>query len=110
MPLDRMLIDYSRFRLCFCEPDSFDPSLYGAALGLLLSYVQLVAFDSDLRIAQKTGLIPEGIELDQWTNFTTAVMRTVEEKNLDTMIPPRWDFGLLRLGRVSRMRSISSVD
>ena len=98
MPLDRVLIDYSRFRLCFCEPSKPRPSLYGAALGLLLSYIQLIAFDSDLRIAQRSGLIPDDIKFERWTIFTTAVMRTVVDRDLRSILPPRWDFGLLRLG------------
>ena len=90
--LDRVLIDYSRFRICFCEPSKPQLSLYGAALGLLLSYIQLIAFDSDLRIAQRSGLVPDDIKFEQWTNFTTAVMRTIVGQDLRNILPPRWDF------------------
>ena len=98
MPLDRTLMDYSRFRICFCEPSKTQESQYGAALGLLLSYVQLVVFESDLRLAQKSGLIREDLTIEQWTSFTTDIMRNVHERSLDQLIPPRWNFGLLRLG------------
>ena len=106
MPLDRVLIDYSRFRMCFCE----QPSMYGAALGILLSYVQLVAFESDLRIAKSAGLIPDDIRLEDWTNFTTVVLRTVDDQNLRRLLPLRWQYGLLRLGTSCIPDTLLTID
>lgn len=85
-----------------------DPALYQSAIGLLLSYISLIAHPSDHRIATEHGLLNSNITWQQWTNFTKAlvsgaILRPTVPKN------PRFFFGELRLGRIILICRFCSV-
>ena len=77
--------------------------LAGCALGFLFSYVALIAYESDHRIAVNDGLLPSDVSWPAWRRLSRELL----QKNDYTSLNPRFWYGELRLGRlndVSRYR------
>lgn len=74
-----------------------------AAFGFLRSYLYLIRHESDFRIAQKEGLIPDVFTtLEDFSSFT-GHFKLVP----DTDVSPRFaDYGELRLGRLNLLTRI----
>lgn len=64
-------------------------SLYGCALGFLLSYVALVAHESDYRIAMELGLLPDDLKWPHWVALVDEIGSTCHclEHQRPTPIP-----------------------
>jgi hypothetical protein len=93
-PLPDYLLNYDFWKNNLCN----DRVLYEAACGLLLSYISLVRYDHDLRIAQEAFLINRDVTWRQWTEFVSGV-----SQNLNPSITNRRfdDYGELRLTRLN---------
>jgi hypothetical protein len=94
-PLPDYLLNYD-FWKNLCN----DRELYEAACGLLLSYISLIRYDHDLRIAQEAFLINRDITWRQWTEFVCRVSQHLGLTNL-FMANKRFDYGELRLARLN---------
>lgn len=70
------------------------------AMGFLLSYVALVAHESDFRIAAEKGLIPSQVEWPCWRKFVREVLHKSQE-NLWSEVAERFIYGELRLNRLN---------
>ena len=66
------------------------------AVGFLRSYSHLIRHDSDFLIAQKSNLIPKGIEFTDFQRFIRC-FRKIE----DRAVSPRYHFGQFRLTRLN---------
>lgn len=85
-----------------------DTEFYRCACGLLLSYAWLVAYQSDLRIAKKIGLLPEHVEWRAWTTFMGSFLERVNFETLD-FVAERYKFGELRLTRLNSLYRFTSL-
>ena len=74
-----------------------DSSLHAAALGLLQSYIWLIAYPSDHKLAIEFGLINKNVTWADWSLFVSAL---VGKGILNAPINPRYHFGELRLPRI----------
>jgi hypothetical protein len=72
--------------------------LYDCAYGLLSSYVALIQYESDFRIAQSAFLLPETVT---WTIWKRLVRQLLDEKNGKRLPNKRFFFGELRLNRLN---------
>jgi len=84
--IDGQLCDRRRLRQC--------------AMGFLLSYVALVAHESDFRIASEKGLIPSQVEWSSWREFVREILHKSQE-NLWSEVAQRFVYGELRLNRLN---------
>lgn len=84
----------------FWEEVQARPDLKEQAAGLLLSYLWLVCYPSDLRIAHEHGLLPPSLD---WVRWSETVESIAEHLSIDTFegINMRYRFGELRLGRIN---------
>ncbi|KAL6240975.1 hypothetical protein RBB50_012070 [Rhinocladiella similis] len=94
-PLPDFLLNYDFWQAHIC----CDPQLHRAACGLLYSYCGLVRFDHDLQLAQEHRLIGSTIDYRAWTEFSRALLSTVDPNNFDAM-EERFRYGELRLNRL----------
>ena len=72
--------------------------LYQCALGFLLSYVALIQYESDFRIAQSAFLLPESVT---WVAWKELVRQLLHKKNHGNISNKRFLFGELRLDRLN---------
>jgi hypothetical protein len=95
-PLPKYLLDYDYWNTHLCS----DEDLHQSACGLLLSYAWLVCHNSDLVIAQETGLLSKDIPWSDWAQFLDIFLDNI---NLDTLsdVSKRYKYGELRLGRLN---------
>ncbi|KAK4155975.1 hypothetical protein C8A00DRAFT_41449 [Chaetomidium leptoderma] len=70
------------------------------AMGFLLSYVALVAHESDFRIAAERGLIPSQVTWSCWRTFVREILRRSQE-NMWSEVAERFIYGELRLNRLN---------
>jgi hypothetical protein len=69
-------------------------------MGFLLSYVALVAHESDFRIATERGLIPSQVGWRCWRKFVREVLHKSQE-NMWSEVAERFIYGELRLNRLN---------
>ncbi|KEF62155.1 uncharacterized protein A1O9_00127 [Exophiala aquamarina CBS 119918] len=67
-----------------------------AALGYVRTYTFLIQHESDLRIAQHEGLVPQGLDIETWAAFIQG-FRAIE----DLQVSGRYQYGELRLTRLN---------
>jgi hypothetical protein len=67
-----------------------------AAMGYVRTYVHLIQHESDLRIAQREGLVSRNLNLETWAAFIKD-FRAIE----DWQVPGRYHYGELRLTRLN---------
>jgi len=77
--------------------------LYDCAYGFLSSYVALIQYESDFRIAQSAFLLPETVT---WTIWRELVRQLLDEKNRKRLPNKRFFFGELRLNRLNMIYRI----
>lgn len=100
-PLPDFLLSYQVWHDYLCK----DPKVYAAALGLLRSYVWLIIYPSDHKIAREKGLINEAITWKKWTDFVSSL---VKNGIIEAEVNPRYRFGELRLHRIHRIYRLCS--
>lgn len=94
-PLPDFLLNYD-----FWEKHiSRQPQLHRAASGLLYSYCGLIRFRHDLQMAQEYRLINTNVDYRAWTEFTRAVLSSLDPNDMETM-EKRFRYGELRLNRL----------
>lgn len=79
-----------------CDPIK----LYRVSLGFLLSYVALVAYESDYFLAKELRLLPEEVS---WDNWKLLVLQVLNLKSIYTQVDRRFIYGELRLGRLNKI-------
>ncbi|KAK3364682.1 hypothetical protein B0T25DRAFT_70977 [Lasiosphaeria hispida] len=75
--------------------------LRACALGFLLSYVALVAYESDFTIAKERRLIPAEVTWLRWREFVREILAGESANRLYTHVAPRFIYGELRLNRLN---------
>ncbi|KAJ9610600.1 hypothetical protein H2200_005377 [Cladophialophora chaetospira] len=70
--------------------------LVQASLGYIRTYVYLIKHESDLRIAQREGLVPNSLNLETWAAFIRD-FQYIE----DHQVSGRYHYGELRLTRLN---------
>ncbi|GIJ91446.1 hypothetical protein Asppvi_010411 [Aspergillus pseudoviridinutans] len=70
--------------------------LLQAATGLLRTYYYLVQYESDFRVAQSTGLLPQDITWHGFSNFI-AEAQFIHDRD----VAPRYHYGEIRLTRLN---------
>jgi hypothetical protein len=99
-PIPRYLLDPDFWALHLVVSDKDDGKqreIVGCALGFLFSYTALIAYHSDFKIAQETGLLPSDIEWQSWQTFASQLL----EHHCYSSINPRYWYGELRLSRLN---------
>lgn len=84
-----------------------DVHLHECACGFLLSYVWLVCSKSDLRVAQRGGLLDSEITWEGWRSFTRTLLSSIDTTTLKG-INQRYHYGELRLSRLNWIHRMSS--
>ena len=103
-PIPLFLLNFESYQTYVCNAQNADPHyLAKAALGFLGTYCRLIIHDSDFRIAQREGLIPNDITYEQWTAFAKDIVRSMRSER----IAPRYYFGELRLSRINMVYRLS---
>src|ERR1700761_7790466 len=89
------------------------------ALGFLSTYISIIKYESDFRLAKEHHLLPEGIDWNRWLHFSDAIEKYLEDgkptpcylipakRQFDPNHRPnhrfknRFDYGELRLKRLN---------
>ncbi len=95
-PLPEFLLSADFWTTYLCR----DTDLHECARGLLLSYVWLVCSKSDLRIAQRGGLLDSEITWEGWRYFTKTLLSSVDTSSLEG-VNKRYHYRELRLSRLN---------
>lgn len=101
-PLPRYLLSHTfwkRYLVCLGgNASDTDTRTHAAALGFLRSYVRLIRYESDFRIAQEAGLslVPSNITWKQFCDFTVEVARIPDDD-----VSERFRYGEIRLTRLN---------
>ncbi|KAI3323006.1 hypothetical protein HD806DRAFT_497505 [Xylariaceae sp. AK1471] len=74
-----------------------DVGLARCARGFLFSYTALIAYESDFRLAQEKGLLPDSLTWVGWKSLAKEVLHNHDM----AMLNPRYWYGELRLGRLN---------
>lgn len=69
------------------------------ANGFLLSYVSLIAYKNDLRIAKSHNLVPEDLAWEQWRQFSMEMLSLQRKRDVNE----RYYYGELRLSRLNKI-------
>lgn len=101
-PCPDYLLSYDFWRRNICH----DASLWGVAVGLLLSYTWLVQRKHDLGIAQREGILPVEMTWTEWTRLTSIIRRRVDKGQLEDINIRFW-YRELRLGRINWIYRLS---
>ncbi|RYO99935.1 hypothetical protein DL764_006644 [Monosporascus ibericus] len=96
-PLPRYIISYAFWRDFIGDAEDAD-RIRRAALGYLRTYLYLVRYESDFRIAQDSGLqlIPTDITWEQFSNFASDLANIT-----DYDVSARYAYGEIRLTRLN---------
>ncbi len=97
-PLPSYLLSFDFWRDNLCAQED----LHKSACGLLLSYAWLVCHESDFRIATESGLLPNGIEWQQWTTLVADFLSGLDLHSLKN-VSDRYKYGELRLTRLNKI-------
>jgi hypothetical protein len=97
-PIPLLLLNHDLWTLHI----SNSKELHRNACGLLLSYVWLVRYQSDLQIAKKAGWLPEAIMMEAWHQFITSFLEHVDPNTLEK-VNKRFTYGELRLNRINQI-------
>ncbi|KAI1122107.1 hypothetical protein F5Y10DRAFT_271441 [Nemania abortiva] len=97
-PLSAYLLNYGFWKEHLCS----DIELHKSACGLLLSYVCLVSWESDFRIAMNNNLIPVDLDWNTWTGFVHSFTGFINMESLH-QVARRYQYGELRLTRLNRI-------
>ena len=103
-PIPQLFMDYAMWSDHICQ----DSQLFEAASGFLLSYLWIICYESDLKIAHDTGLIPPKVDWSSWTTFTGSVIDKISYDELRD-INPRYLYGELRMDRLNLIYRWCSV-
>jgi len=79
------------------------------AMGFLLSYVALIAYESDFRIATEKGLVPRQVSWSRWRRFVREILheqRESKELNVWGDVAERFIYGELRLNRLNMIEVV----
>jgi uncharacterized membrane protein len=104
-PLPAYLLDHSfwkKYILCQENDDEKQKEakiLCGCACGLLLSYVWLIQFKSDMKIALEKSLIPK-MHWKNWRSFTKSFLSNIDPATLEG-VDRRFHHGELRASRLN---------
>lgn len=82
-PLPLFLFSYDCWTHILCK----NIELYTASCGFLLSYAWVIRYSSDLKIAHKTGLLPEEITWTIWTDFIHDFLSHIDLQGLSDISP-----------------------
>ncbi|KAL4909592.1 hypothetical protein BDW74DRAFT_174793 [Aspergillus multicolor] len=115
-PFPRYLLDsrfWSAYLVCShqcategrgVEAECPHESLYKDALGFLFSYLTLIRFESDFRIAQDHALLPPDLTWESWRSLAQQSLQSgcINSSNMN----PRYTFGALRLSRLNKIYAL----
>ena len=73
------------------------------AVGFMLSYVSLISYKSDLRVAKDLGLVPEDMGWNSWRAQVKALLASKEMHNVN----PRFRYGELRMDRLNMIYKLT---
>ncbi|KAH7400987.1 heterokaryon incompatibility protein-domain-containing protein [Phaeosphaeria sp. MPI-PUGE-AT-0046c] len=96
-PLPPYLLDHSFWVSQLCSNES----LFGSAVGLLISYVWLVASTSDFAIAIEEHIIPSSITWETWRDIVGDIIQNID--TLTAQVNRRYHYGELRLSRLNTL-------
>jgi len=102
-PLPEFLLSADFWTTHLCR----DLDLHRCACGFLLSYVWLVCSKSDLRIAQRGGLLDSDITWEGWRSFTRTLLQSIDKTTLEG-VNKRYHYGELRLSRLNWIYRMST--
>ncbi|KAH7324187.1 hypothetical protein B0I35DRAFT_475453 [Stachybotrys elegans] len=94
-----------------CQSKTSHLHLRQCALGFLLSYVALIAHESDYSIARAKGLIPEEVTWPVWRRFVREFLRrggssSLRPEQLYAEVAPRFIYGELRANRLAMIDKV----
>ena len=95
-PLPRYLLSFDFWTAHL----STDRELHRSACGLLLSYIWIVAYRTDMRIAQESNLLPKDLDWAVWKDFVEDFLEHVGN-NTPLHVSKRYKYGELWLRRLN---------
>ena len=103
-PLPDWLLNVEIWESVLCR----DVDTHESANGFLLSWLWLVCYRSDLKIAHEMGFIDASIDWEAWTRFVREVMQRLDYRTLKG-VHVRYRRGELRLQRVNFVYRITGL-
>ncbi|EHK50320.1 hypothetical protein TRIATDRAFT_188198, partial [Trichoderma atroviride IMI 206040] len=94
-PIPRYLLDHDFWTRHITSQDT-----HMSALGFLRSYVALIQYESDFRIAKEKHLIPDYVTWEAWVDFVDQFLGLGD---LTTKVNKRYHYGELRLSRLNKV-------
>ena len=99
------------FLLCAAAWDQYlnrSKEMHERACGLLLSYLWLISYPSDWRLAQTFGLLPADMSWECWTDLARCISTNMDIQTLNG-INIRYRYGELRLRRINWITRLCSA-
>jgi hypothetical protein len=103
-PLPDYILDHQIWSDTLCN----NPALHASSCGFLLSYVWLLCYPSDLKIAVELGLVSSDVTWNHWTIFVDAFLSKIDTEALD-MVNKRYWYGELRLDRLNIIYRLTHI-
>ena len=104
-PLPPCLTNYEFFKAYICPSEE----LFSLACGLLYSYIHLIRYESDFRIARNGGLLREAnLTWEEWQRFRLSVHSFLDTN--PSTIDKRYLYGELRLDRLNVIHSLKFLE
>jgi hypothetical protein len=98
------ILDYQFWKAAICN----NAALHASSCGFLLSYIWLLCYPSDLKIASELGLISSKISWEDWTVFVDTFLSNIDCETLD-MVNKRYHYGELRLSRLNTIYRLTHI-
>ena len=95
-PLPDYIFDHQVWSDTICK----NPTLHASSCGFLLSYVWLLCYPSDLKVAIEIGLVSSEVSWNDWTTFVDSFLSNFDYEALDS-VNKRYRYGELRLSRLN---------
>ena len=103
-PLPDYILDYQIWEKTICK----SATLHASCCGFLLSYVWLLCYPSDLKVAVDLGLVSSDLNWNDWTVFVDAFLSNIDYVAMD-MIDKRYYYGELRLNRINTICRLTHI-
>jgi hypothetical protein len=103
-PLPDYILDYQFWKETICN----NAALHASSCGFLLSYIWLLCYPSDLKIASELGLVSPKINWEDWTIFVDTFLSNIDYEALD-MVNQRYHYGELRLSRLNTIYRLTHI-
>lgn len=103
-PLPDYVFDHQIWNDIICN----NAALHASFCGFLLSYVWLLCYPSDFKVAVELGLVSSEVSWNDWTSFVDEFLSNIDCDTLDS-VNKRYRYGELRLNRLNIIYRLTHI-